>query len=127
MYMKKTSLRESNLHIENNNKAAIKPSALILQKLFLQIPPSPPSSSYCHNLHPCAAVPSYGHNLPNLSTAKLKIASNLLPFLSSQMHTCSESLFLTNNSFSAISWPILMPNTANWGFLGSSSLFLTKK
>ena len=43
------------------------------------------------------------------------------------VHTGPESRFLTNNSFSVIFWPILMPNTANWGFSGSSSLFLTNK
>ena len=29
------------------------------------------------------------------------------------MHTGTDSRFLSNNSFSAVSWPILMPNTAN--------------
>ena len=43
------------------------------------------------------------------------------------MHTGLESPVLSNNSFSAVFGPILMPNTANWGFSGWGSPFLGEK
>ena len=42
------------------------------------------------------------------------------------MHTGPDSRFLPNNYFSAVSWPILMPNTTNYGFFGSRNSFSAK-
>ena len=43
---------------------------------------------------------------------RLKLKARRYP----PVHTGTESRFLSIKSISAVSWPILMPNTANWGF-----------
>ena len=57
------------------------------------------------------------HDMIQCTTFKNHFLKNTCNLRHSTVHcTGPDSRFFTNKSFSAVCWPILMPNTANWGF-----------